>query len=80
MCPFALWSWPGCSTLLPGSFLSFKDYVPQGNVDLVYCNGVFHHIPPAKQIPLLISSTARFGREGFSPSGRITPGIRGALM
>lgn len=27
------------------SFLEFKNYVPQAAIDLVYCNGVFHHIP-----------------------------------
>jgi len=26
-------------------FHLMKDYQPQGNVDLVFCNGVFHHIP-----------------------------------
>jgi SAM-dependent methyltransferase len=26
-------------------FLTFDRYTPDGNVDLVYCNGVFHHIP-----------------------------------
>jgi SAM-dependent methyltransferase len=26
-------------------FLPFHDFVPQANVDIVYCNGVFHHIP-----------------------------------
>lgn len=28
-------------------FLSFAQYSPEGSVDLVYCNGVFHHIPVA---------------------------------
>lgn len=27
------------------SFLKFADYCPAGKVDLIYCNGVFHHIP-----------------------------------
>jgi SAM-dependent methyltransferase len=26
-------------------FLPFSDYVPRGELDLVFCNGVFHHIP-----------------------------------
>lgn len=26
-------------------FLLFRDYHPAGEVDLVFCNGVFHHIP-----------------------------------
>ncbi len=29
------------------SFLSFDEYVPKAEIDLVYCNGVFHHIPVA---------------------------------
>ncbi len=29
------------------SFHSVSDYRPCGNVDLAYCNGVFHHIAPA---------------------------------
>jgi SAM-dependent methyltransferase len=28
-----------------GNFLTFDQYVPKGDIDLVYCNGVFHHIP-----------------------------------
>jgi SAM-dependent methyltransferase len=27
-------------------FTSVNDYKPAGSVDLVFCNGVFHHIPP----------------------------------
>jgi SAM-dependent methyltransferase len=30
-------------------FFAFHDYVPQANVDMIYCNGVFHHIPVAKR-------------------------------
>jgi SAM-dependent methyltransferase len=26
-------------------FATFEDYLPEGSMDLVYCNGVFHHIP-----------------------------------
>jgi SAM-dependent methyltransferase len=26
-------------------FLTFADYSPDGSIDVVYCNGVFHHIP-----------------------------------
>ena len=26
-------------------FLPFREYVPRGELDLVFCNGVFHHIP-----------------------------------
>ncbi len=27
------------------SFASFEKYIPEATADLVYCNGVFHHIP-----------------------------------
>lgn len=27
------------------SFVATEQYAPQGEMDLVYCNGVFHHIP-----------------------------------
>ncbi len=30
-------------------FLLFEQYRPEGGFDLVYCNGVFHHIPPARR-------------------------------
>jgi SAM-dependent methyltransferase len=30
-------------------FHLMKDYQPQANVDLVFCNGVFHHIPPGER-------------------------------
>lgn len=26
-------------------FFTFGEYVPDGSIDVVYCNGVFHHIP-----------------------------------
>jgi trans-aconitate methyltransferase len=34
-------------------FLPFHDFVPQANVDIVYCNGVFHHIPVSERAPSL---------------------------
>jgi SAM-dependent methyltransferase len=27
-------------------FFSFDDFIPSAEVDLAYCNGVFHHVPP----------------------------------
>ena len=30
-------------------FLPMAGYAPAGTVDLAYCNGVFHHIPPPKR-------------------------------
>jgi SAM-dependent methyltransferase len=34
-------------------FLSFEQYVPERAIDLVYCNGVFHHIPPAQRVSVV---------------------------
>ena len=30
-------------------FFTFDGYAPNGSVDVVYCNGVFHHIPVAER-------------------------------
>ena len=30
-------------------FHLMKDYEPNGNIDLIFCNGVFHHIPPIER-------------------------------
>jgi SAM-dependent methyltransferase len=30
-------------------FLTFAEYEPNESIDVVYCNGVFHHIPPAQR-------------------------------
>ncbi len=35
------------------TFLLVKDYRPAGDFDLTYCNGVFHHIPPAERLASL---------------------------
>ncbi len=31
-------------------FLTFAEYTPDGSVDAIYCNGVFHHIPVAERV------------------------------
>src|SRR5205814_7624840 len=31
------------------AFFTFEQYAPSGNIDLAYCNGVFHHIPPGER-------------------------------
>lgn len=31
-------------------FMRLDAYVPQASADLVYCNGVFHHIPPEERV------------------------------
>jgi SAM-dependent methyltransferase len=30
-------------------FLTFAEYSPENSIDVVYCNGVFHHIPAAER-------------------------------
>jgi SAM-dependent methyltransferase len=35
------------------SFSSVADYVPGGDLDLIYCNGTFHHIPPGDRPQVL---------------------------
>jgi ubiquinone/menaquinone biosynthesis C-methylase UbiE len=30
-------------------FLTFAEYTPDSSVDVIYCNGVFHHIPVAER-------------------------------
>ncbi len=45
-------------------FFAFHDYVPQANVDMIYCNGVFHHIPLAER-----SSSLDYIRRCLRPAG-----------
>ncbi|MFI5057725.1 MAG: class I SAM-dependent methyltransferase [Candidatus Acidiferrales bacterium] len=45
-------------------FLTFHDFVPQANVDVVYCNGVFHHIPVAER-----ASSLEYIRRCLRPGG-----------
>lgn len=34
---------------LPSEYFSPDQYEPNGSMDLVYCNGVFHHVPPSRR-------------------------------
>lgn len=34
-------------------FERIEEFCPQGDVDLAYCNGVFHHIPPPDRVAAL---------------------------
>jgi SAM-dependent methyltransferase len=45
-------------------FLPVNEYKPAGAVDLVYCNGVFHHIPSADR-----GAALRLVRESLRPGG-----------
>jgi SAM-dependent methyltransferase len=45
-------------------FLAVGQYRPVGAADLAYCNGVFHHIPPARRAEAL-----RFLHQSLRPGG-----------
>ena len=45
-------------------FMAIDEFRPAGDLDLVYCNGVFHHIPPA-----LRASAANFIFRSLKPGG-----------
>jgi ubiquinone/menaquinone biosynthesis C-methylase UbiE len=44
-------------------FLGFEEYSPREEIEVVYCNGVFHHIPPAER-PAAVSYILRCLRPG----------------
>ncbi len=49
----------------PGaSFHVQRELVPKGDFDAVYCNGVFHHIPPPER-----AAAFRFIRDSLRPGG-----------
>ena len=41
------------STAASTRFETFTDFTPVGDIDLIYSNGVFHHIPPEKRAAAL---------------------------
>ena len=45
-------------------FSSVKEYQPAASIDLAYCNGVFHHIPPQERLASL-----GYVRESVRPGG-----------
>jgi SAM-dependent methyltransferase len=45
-------------------FEVLQDYTPSGDCDLVYCNGVFHHIPPNER-----AATLRYVHAALAPGG-----------
>ena len=57
-------------------FLTFDQYTPDESVDLVYCNGVFHHIPLGNGMRPWTTSTGRCGPEAYFRCGRTTRGTR----
>lgn len=60
-------------------FATTKDYRPSGEIDLAFCNGVFHHIPPATRAGALEYVHGSLGRDGlfaFWENNPWNPGTR----
>jgi SAM-dependent methyltransferase len=60
-------------------FLLFDEYQPRGQFDLVFCNGVFHHIPPAERpeaIDYVLRSLRPGGLFAFWENNPWNPGTR----
>jgi SAM-dependent methyltransferase len=60
-------------------FLLNSDYKPDGEVDLAYCNGVFHHIPPSerdRELDYVRSSLRPGGLFSFWENNPWNPGTR----
>jgi SAM-dependent methyltransferase len=60
-------------------FLLFDEYQPRGQFDLVFCNGVFHHIPPAERagaIDYVLRSLRPGGFFSFWENNPWNPGTR----
>jgi SAM-dependent methyltransferase len=61
------------------SFATIGDYKPQGDVDVAYCNGVFHHIPLADRagaIEYIRDSLRPGGIFSFWENNPWNPGVR----
>jgi len=61
------------------SFFTLDSYTPQGDMDLVYCNGVFHHIPPGERPGALQCVRDSLGTKGifsFWENNPWNPGTR----
>lgn len=54
-------------------------FQPEGDADLVYCNGVFHHIPPRERtaaFAMIVASLKRGGVFAFWENNPWNPGTR----
>ena len=60
-------------------FVALADYQPAGNVDLAFCNGVFHHIPLAERagaVDLVFRALRKGGLFAFWENNPWNPGTR----
>lgn len=63
----------------PASFSLISNYVPLGDIDVAYCNGVFHHIAPPerkKAADSVFQSLRPGGIFGFWENNPWNPGAR----
>lgn len=51
-------------TVALGRFFAMNDFVPSRDRDLVYCNGVFHHVPPPER-----AAAIKYVFEALRPGG-----------
>jgi SAM-dependent methyltransferase len=49
---------------LPAEYRLISDYTPRESIDLAFCNGVFHHVPPEMRV-----ETARYVAACLRPGG-----------
>jgi SAM-dependent methyltransferase len=60
-------------------FLTLDEYMPSAEADLVFCNGVFHHIPPRERldaIGVVFRALRREGLFAFWENNPWNPGAR----
>lgn len=63
----------------PAEFVLSQQYTPRGDIDLVFCNGVFHHIPPgarAEAMELIARTLRPGGIFSFWENNPWNPGAR----
>jgi SAM-dependent methyltransferase len=61
------------------SFANAAEYRPDGSMDLAFCNGVFHHIPPAERreaLAFIMASLRPKGIFAFWENNPWNPGTR----
>ena len=64
---------------LPASFLELSHFEPRGNFELAFCNGVFHHIPPANRsdaLRVVYTALRRGGLFAFWENNPWNPGTQ----
>ena len=61
-------------------FLLLNQYQPKEQMDLTFCNGVFHHIPLEDRATKINYIYHSFGREVCWPFGKTTLGIQALVM